>query len=49
MGHAAFFGVMAGVAVAAGLLLRLLDGSVRRAEAGNGLGEGLRRDVATQD
>jgi POT family proton-dependent oligopeptide transporter len=36
MGHAAFFGVMAGVAATAGCLLRLLDGPVLRAEATNG-------------
>ena len=35
MGHAAFFGAMAAVAAGAGTLLRLLDGAVRRAEAGN--------------
>jgi POT family proton-dependent oligopeptide transporter len=36
MGHAAFFGVMAGVAVLAGVLLRLLDPAVARVEAANG-------------
>lgn len=36
IGHAAFFAVMALVAASAGLLLRTLDGAVRRAEAGNG-------------
>ena len=35
MGHASFFGVMAGVAGLAGILLRLLDPAVRRAEAGH--------------
>jgi hypothetical protein len=43
MGHAAFFGVMAGVAVLAGVLLRLLDPAVLRAEAANGP---VRRAVA---
>ena len=38
LGHAAFFAVMALVAAAAGTLLRLLDGAVLRAEAGNGAG-----------
>ena len=36
MGHAAFFGVMAAVAVLAGCLLRLLDPAVLRVEAANG-------------
>ena len=36
MGHATFFGVMAMVAAGAGVLLRLLDGAVARAEAGTG-------------
>jgi POT family proton-dependent oligopeptide transporter len=36
MGHAAFFGAMAGVAAMAGLLLRLLDPAVTRAQAANG-------------
>src|SRR5688572_14167755 len=36
MGHAAFFGVMAGVAATAGTLLRLLDPAVVRVEAANG-------------
>jgi POT family proton-dependent oligopeptide transporter len=35
MGHAAFFGVMALTAAAAGMLLRLLDPAVMRAEANN--------------
>jgi len=35
MGHTAFFGAMALVAATAGTLLRLLDGAVARAEAGN--------------
>lgn len=35
MGHAAFFGVMALTAAAAGILLRLLDRAVLRAEANN--------------
>ena len=35
IGPSAFFGAMAMVAAAAGTLLRLLDGAVRRAEAGN--------------
>jgi hypothetical protein len=33
LGHAAFFAVIALVATTAGVLLRLLDGAVRRAEA----------------
>ena len=36
MGHAAFFGAMAGVASLAAVLLRLLDGPVLRAESMNG-------------
>jgi POT family proton-dependent oligopeptide transporter len=36
MGHAAFFGVMAGVAATAGTLLRLLDPAVVRVEDANG-------------
>jgi len=36
MGHAAFFGAMAGVAATAGVLLRLLDPLVARAEAAHG-------------
>lgn len=36
IGPAAFFGAMALVAAGAGVLLRLLDGPVARAEAGNG-------------
>ena len=36
MGHSTFFGVMAGVAALAALLLRLLDPAVTRAETANG-------------
>jgi POT family proton-dependent oligopeptide transporter len=36
MGHAAFFGAMAGVAAIAGVLLRLLDPLVARAESTQG-------------
>ncbi|HEY0505688.1 MAG TPA: peptide MFS transporter [Lysobacter sp.] len=36
IGHAAFFAAMALVAAGAGVLLRLLDGAVGRAETGNG-------------
>jgi len=36
MGHSTFFGVMAGVAALAALLLRLLDPAVTRAENANG-------------
>ena len=36
MTHGAFFGAMAGMAMLAGFLLRLLDPAVARVEAGNG-------------
>jgi POT family proton-dependent oligopeptide transporter len=41
LGHAAFFAVIALVAASAGLLLRLLDGVVRRAEASKAAAEAL--------
>ena len=49
MGHATFFGVMAGVASLAGVLLRLLDGSVRRAESMNGRPADVRADQRSEE
>jgi POT family proton-dependent oligopeptide transporter len=46
MGHAAFFALMAGVAVLAGVLLRLLDPAVARVEAANGPGADQRQPEA---